>query len=396
MKTCKNCGTNLKDDAVFCTECGTKIENGTEGVPESRKDESLMKIKEILKNKKVVTMSIIAVIAVIAIIAFAMNSVKAIKISDYYEVKFSGGNKFGYAAVDIDYDELEYAICEKLNYSVDSMKYWDIVDAVEGKGIKVSITPNENLKNGDEVEVKVEVANENMIKGIKLKGFSEKIKVEGLTEYREITDEELFKDIEVVYTHFSPYLEVKVLNHSKDNFLSTVYYNVERSGNIENGDTITIEAVWDDSIAESSQCYVSGTGKKEVKVEGQGEFLLNKEDITEDMLNQIKQQIETDYNNSYEEQAFIGIKEIYLIDATNVSYEKNHLYVLMDVEPDKYGNGHFHHVSYHNITVTDGKVLLGECFTNPLFNFTDDANDFKKKIERSRADYKAVINLLGE
>lgn len=396
MKTCKNCGTNLKDDAVFCTECGTKIENGTEGVPESRKDESLMKIKEILKNKKIVTMSIIAVIAVIAIIAFTMNSAKAIKISDYYEVKFSGGNKFGYAAVDIDYDELEYAICEKLNYSVDSMKYWDIVDAVEGKGIKVSITPNENLKNGDEVEVKVEVANENMIKGIKLKGFSEKIKVEGLTEYREITDEELFKDIEVVYTEYSPYLEVKVLNRSNDNFLSTIHYNVEISGNIANGDTITIAALWDDSIAESNQCYVTGTGKKEIKVDGQGEYILNKEDITEDMLNQITQQIETDYNNSYEKQAFIKIKEIYLIDATNGSFEKNLLYVLMEVEPDKYGKGNWYYGSYNNITVTDGKVHLGECYSNPLFNFSDDASDFEEKIERYREDYKAVINLLGE
>ena len=96
MKTCKNCGTNLKDDAVFCTECGTKIRTELKKLcRKAERTNPLMKIKEILKNKKVVTMSIIAVIAVIAIIAFAMNSAKAIKISDYYEVKFS-------AAINLD------------------------------------------------------------------------------------------------------------------------------------------------------------------------------------------------------------------------------------------------------------------------------------------------------
>ena len=69
--------------------------------------------------------------------------------------------------------------------------------------------------------------------------------MEGLEKFKVIKDKDLFKDIEIIYTDYSPYLEVEVENKSKDEFLRTVSYSVDHSGEIANGDTITIEASWD-------------------------------------------------------------------------------------------------------------------------------------------------------
>lgn len=277
------------------------------------------------------------------------------------------------------------------------MEGFAISEMLTGKTVRATVTPNKNLKNGDVVEVEVRVADPNMFEGIKLVGFKEKVKVEGLVDYREVTDKELFQDIELIYTDYSPYLEVEVMNHSEDGFLSSVSYTVENNGKIKNGDTITINASWAESYANEMMCYVSGTGKKEVKVENQAKYILNKDEISEEMLNQLKEKLIEEYKQTYgDKQAFKEIKEITLVDATNSIREKNHMYVLMEVEPDSHGKDQWYDVAYHNVKEIDGEIELGRGWSNPLFNFNNDTSHYDDNVITAKSEYKAVYDLMGE
>lgn len=394
MKTCKKCGKQLKDDAVFCTECGTKVDVKETSAVTSYEGETMNKKPKI--NKKFILIGVVLIAAVIAITAFALNSGKKIKISDYYDIEYTGGNKFGVAEVNIDFEELEFAVCEKVGYSVSSMEGFAISEMLTGKTVRATVTPNENLKNGDMIEVEVKVADPDMIDGVKLVGFKEKVKVEGLVDYREITDEELFADVDINYTGYSPCLEAEITNNSEDGFLSSVNYSIENNGEIKNGDTVVINATWDESFANEMMCYVSGSGKKEVKVEGQAKYILSKDEITEEMMEQIKEQLIADYNETYgSSQAFKEIKGITLVDATGTS-EVNHLYVLMEVEPNSYGKEPWYDVVYHGITEMDGEIDLGKAWSNPLFNFNDDTSNYDDNCLAAKTECNAVYDLLNE
>lgn len=395
MKTCKKCGKQSKDDAIFCAGCGEKIEGEMEMLNKKSKEDTIT--KKIKINKKMILVGTVVIVAIIAIVAVAVSSGEKIKIKDYYNIEYTGGNKFGTAKVDIDFDELEFAVCEKIGYSTSSMEAFAVSEMLTGKTVLATVTPNENLKNGDVVEVEVKVADPNMFDGVKLVGFKEKVKVEGLVDYKEIADEELFQDIEVIYTDYSPYLDVEIMNNSEDGFLSSVTYSVENNGKIKNGDTITINASWDESYANEMMCYVSGTGKKEVKVENQAKYILNKDEISEEMLNQLKEKLIEEYKQTYgDNQAFKEIKGITLVDATNSVTEKNHMYVLMEVEPDSYGDNQWYDVVYHNVKEIDGEIELGRGWSNSLFNFNNDTNNYDDNIIAAKSEYKAVYDLMEE
>lgn len=409
MKKCKNCGTEMKENAKFCTSCGaaleeTKISQDGEGIDEGIKENqtgNTLNLKDKIDKKKNLIFVGIAVLAVIMGLALFISTMKkTIKLSDYYEVTYEGGNGYGKAHVHIKYDELEAAICEIKDISYDGISYWNVVEAVEGY-IEAEISPQENLKNGDNIEVTFDIPNEKFIKGVRIKADSEKVKVEGLETYKEITDEELFKDVEVIFKNYSPFLLASVENKSNDEFLKTVNYSVENSGEISNGDTITIEATWNDSDADKSKYVVVASGKKKIKVEGQEEYILNKEMITDDMLKQIKAKVEEEYTESYSNyNIFKGIKELYLTDSSDSRFEKNTLLVLLELEPSeqdiKYGNDHvYFNCSYYNITARDNKVFLGEMRGNPL-DIETDTEAFEHDLENAKANDKATYNLLGE
>lgn len=407
MKKCKDCGTVLKENAKFCTSCGASLEDvknskneqiNSEGPKTNQMGNSVCLKEKIGKKKNLIFVGIVALVLITGITMFVSTMKKTIKLSDYYEVTYEGGNGFGKARVHMKYEELEAAICEIKDISVDGISYWSVVDAVEGY-IEAEISPQENLKNGDKVEVTFNIPNEKFIKGVKIKADSIKVEVEGLETYKEITDKELFKDIEVTYKKYSPNLLASVENKSNDEFLKTVDYSIKNNGEIANGDTITIEASWNDSDADESKCVVVASGKKKIKVEGQEEYILNKEMITDDMLKQIKEKVEEDYTNAYSSyNKFKGIKEIYLADHSDSKFDKNTLLVLIELEPSEkdiehgYDHVYFNGV-YHDITARNGEVFLGKMRGTPL-DIETDTEAFEHDLENAKANDKATYNLL--
>lgn len=82
MKKCKKCGFEVKDDAVFCTSCGTKLEN----TEEKSENKDMKEIEKKKFNGKMLIPIILGLAVVMIITAFVINKKKTIKLSDYYEM----------------------------------------------------------------------------------------------------------------------------------------------------------------------------------------------------------------------------------------------------------------------------------------------------------------------
>ena len=391
MKKCKKCGFEVKDDAVFCTSCGTKLEN----TEEKSENKDMKEIEKKKFNGKMLIPIILGLAVVMIITAFVINKKKTIKLSDYYEVTYEGGDGFGKAVVDLKYDELGAKVCEINDISIDSIEYYGVMDTLMGDYITVKATPNEELSNGDKIAIEFDIPSKEFIKGVKLTDSSDKVKVEGLEKYKEITDKDLFKDIELIYTNYSPYLEVEVENKSNDPFLQSVTYSVQNSGEIANGDTITIEAQWGEESADANKCIVSGSGKKDVKVEGQAEYILSKDMLTDDMIEQIKVQIEKDYKEkeaswNSDNYKFYEISDICLVDNTNNYGPYNIIQVSIELHSDK---TYFYNGCYKNVSIRDGEIFFGKLEGNSWNVFyTEDS--YNNDIEDYKARAKATFNLM--
>lgn len=404
MKKCEKCGAEMKDNANFCTSCGEVLQEAANEPNEQAKveetkinqTENSMNMQDKMGKKKNLIFVGIAVLVLIAgITMFASTMKKTIKLSDYYEITYEGGNGFGKAYAELKYEELEAAICEIKDFSMDGAGYWSVVEAVEGDYIKVDVTPNENLKNGDKVEVTFDVPNEKFIKGVNLKADSAKVKVEGLEKFKVIKDKDLFKDIEIIYTDYSPYLEVEVENKSKDEFLRTVSYSVDHSGEIANGDTITIEASWDDSIADEHKCTVNASGKQQVKVQGQAEYLLKKDMLTNEVITKIKEQIEADYRAkslNWNKYFFSNIKEAYLVDKTNGVMAINEIYVLIEVKGEE-GEILYYDGRYRDVSIRNGEIYFGD-LDGGRFDVYNTRSVYDDNLENFKVNAKATYNLL--
>lgn len=141
------------------------------------------------------------------------------------------------------------------------------------------------------------------------------------------------------------------------------------------------------------------SGKKKIKVEGQEEYILNKEMITDVMLKQIKEKVEEDYTNAYSSyNKFKGIKEIYLADHSDSQFNKNTLLVLIELKPSEkdieYGYDHvYFNGAYYDITARNGEVFLGNMRGTPL-DIETDTEAFEHDLENAKANDKATYNLL--
>lgn len=76
---CKVCGENLKPDAKFCGNCGTKVEKETDAIPKTEIKKSTepvkpkVKLEETKTSKKQTIIGVIASLAVIGVIITSMS-----------------------------------------------------------------------------------------------------------------------------------------------------------------------------------------------------------------------------------------------------------------------------------------------------------------------------------
>lgn len=322
MKKCNHCQTECMEDAIFCPECGEHLEpemgqektvdtqeTVSEKIPEeSQRDMAEMNLawKEKLdsitgvfkKNWKLVLGAICILVVIVAASVAIKNKKYTINLEDFYEVEFSGANKYGYAMDKFDDSAIMDYILETSDKDDDVSEFSDymIVDWIISN-VDTKMSKSENLKNGDKIKVTFEYPKDAKVKGYRIKGNSMTVEVKGLENYREIDTDELFEGLEVTAEGYSPGLKVHLENTSKDSVLSEVNYVIKQEDTAEqkyyygNGDAIEIGIGNFDFGAYKAVYVGEPTIKYEIK--GYPEVLSSIDNLSEEQIDEIKGNIDT-------------------------------------------------------------------------------------------------------
>ena len=116
------------------------------------------------------------------------------------------------------------------------------------------------------------------------------------------------------------------------------------------------------SIADEHKCTVNASGKQQVKVQGQAEYLLKKDMLTNEVITKIKEQIEADYRAkslNWNKYFFSNIKEAYLVDKTNGVMAINEIYVLIEVKGEE-GEILYYDGRYRDVSIRNGEIYFGD------------------------------------
>ena len=245
---CPKCGKFLDDDEVFCSNCGTKIEDNTDDTvyqpPNDNPDDvpqksyyqaqdtvSAAKVKKPVNKKLLAIIIAVCAVIIIAIIALVISNGRiSAEAYIYDEINFVGYN--GYATVTaadvFDYDGL-MADLGQSNYSgTDSSIINSIVDYSSeyalGGQISVKFDKSENLSNGDEITATISI-NYSMINSLnyekKLTGkdnYTKTYTVSGLEEANAL----------------DPFGVIESVNYDMVSESSSINFNEEYTQDFEN------------------------------------------------------------------------------------------------------------------------------------------------------------------
>lgn len=349
---CKNCGSQLPDNATICPNCGANMAQNsantvnTSNVVNAMPNQNVKQFNN--KNKKVIGIAVGAVaLVVVALILFATKKT-TVNLNKYITVSFSGYDTLGRASYDFDTvafrkdykDKIkikakgkelkELKELEELYSLLSNDDYCDIFLSLCVEG---SLDNNKDLTNGDKVEYKWN-CNDDFAKEyfkVKLKYSDMKFDVEGLEKAKTIDP---FEELDIVYTGISPNGTANIEKNSSDSVVKNLYFSIEPNNNLKNGDTITVKL----NNAENDDYYVENYGvilskkEKEYTVEGLDSYVQSSSEISTDILEKMKKQAEDCFNSqtvSWEDE----------VKVTNINYIGNYF-----LKP-KFADGYY---SYNN------------------------------------------------
>lgn len=170
----------------------------------------------------------------------------------------------------------------------------DLYDAVE-----YSISPSENLSNGDEVVLKIDVDNSVLESyDFKLAGGEKKITVSGLDEIEAFDP---FENVAVNFSGMSPNGTASV-NTSDSNIDISLNYTLDKSSGLKNGDEVTVSISSSSGTDVEEYCMSNGktptATEKKFTVEGLASYAQKIEEIPEDSINKMISQAEDSFKSS--------------------------------------------------------------------------------------------------
>ena len=337
MAFCNNCGAQLPDDSKFCTSCGAKNGEAPQPAPQATpKQESAYSVPNqapVQKEKKPVNKklfiilgaAVAALILIIVVVVVIVNIVKtnqAIKDKtltfkeDYFEVNFDGYDTLG--TVDVYYsDEFEDKAFDALGYTSKSQrkktKAQEALSDLKYEVIDFEISKEEELSNGDEITIKVTIAEDydsklDVVKvnakkkdkkdaDIIIKEIELKYTVEGLDK---ITKYNPFDDLEVETSGSDGDVWVD-WTYVGDEYLSYYDFECDNEYDLSIGDefTITIEDYAVEYLLDNYGVLVTETSKT-FEVESADRYITSAKDVSDDLLTYMQElaveEIEDEYD----------------------------------------------------------------------------------------------------
>lgn len=258
------------------TSSGKNVEKKEKKLKQKKSAEPAKK-KSTVKLAIIIILAVTVLVAVVTTIYYLFFATTTINLSEHLSIKYDGYD--GYATATVDFKS---SLKEEFDESSVYKKF--------KKKAEIEITSDNNgtLKNGDTLEVKVDISKSWLENNkIKLKDRTIEIKVSGVPEPRNVN---LFEDLEYTVTGISPNLSLSVKNTSSDEFISTVYYSLSDSYGLANGDTVTITASYSEYDTQEMGVVVE-SDTFEYTIENQPYYAGKKEDISESVIETLNKEM---------------------------------------------------------------------------------------------------------
>ena len=418
---CPHCGHQLAEDAVFCENCGKKVEpeDQPSSVPEGRESPqpvvqdsggaAAVKISAFLqKNRKFVLIGAAVVIVVIALVLIIAMMPTKINLNDYITVNFSGYDTRGTATFSIDQEAFSQDFSGKISYQGADQTQLFLDDEALCKRllnecVGGSLSKTENLSNGEEIiftwECDDTTANADF--GVSLSYEDLPFTVEGLEQAQTVDP---FADLEIVYRGIAPDGSIdSITNHSSEPYADELRFSAEPSSGLDNGDTITVSIALD--AAGLEDYFLSNYGvlfsetEKTFTVDGLGAYLSALSQIGEDDLTSLTTQGEdvlTSYvAKNWDEIFSLGSMDYlgsYLLTAKDSSrtYRNNILYLLYEVQVNvnaaeagiQESFSYYYAVRFEDLIVTPDGTL-----TVDLSDYSVDSDRFQREYDGRRYSF---------
>lgn len=323
---CTNCGEKLDDDAVFCTQCGTRVipEEASAPVQEQPQASTLdqeaaapqaqvpsptsdfaKKIGDTFKkwiqlakdNKKTTGIIAGAVVIIAAVSIFLATRPTTVKLDKYISVEYSGYNTVGNASTRFDADAFRHDYAGKIKYEggnkmFASLSDEDICSLLLDLHISGKLDKTSGLSNGDSITYQWKCDAEKAKKDfdVKLSCKDLTFSVEGLKEPESVDP---FAELELSYSGFSPNAEVHLKNNSTAPYKYNLNFNIQPSEKLKNGDTITVSLPYLED-EDGKKAFLERYGvaftqtSKTYTVEGLKAYVQALSEVNEDILEQMK------------------------------------------------------------------------------------------------------------
>lgn len=398
---CHNCGSEMSDDALFCEKCGARVEEGTvqnAAVPNNAAQDNSLQYnynaampgagqqpvsggKPINISPKLIIIGALVAVAALAAFIVVKNLKTRIDLEPYITVEYDGYDSMGTARVEFDVKAFSRAYGSKIKYTgSDGLKMFDkdyqpidklIDDCISGK-----LSDNSDLKNGDVIVYQWDCDDELAASDFKAKLVYSDLEftVQGLEEI-DIVDP--FEGIEVTFTGISSEGRAEYKNNSTKSYLSNLYYQIEPSYNLSNGDEVTVTAIdgWGEEYYAENYGIAFSQFEKTYTVEGLNSYISTLSEITESassaMVSQGNDVIRAEIASRWEDYEILeNVQYIgaYLLTAKNMpdSYQKNMYYLIYRISGrDAYPTegqdssfSYYYAIRYDNLILTsDGDVV---------------------------------------
>lgn len=306
-----------------------------------------------LGTKGIIAISAVFLCIVAAITATILlsNRKTLLSLNDYVSIEYDGYDGYGTADVTFDWEALEKKLAEIYGKEdindVKALSKALSLYTLENS-IHYDLDKYDSLSNGDKITLTWSYDNE-LAEKYKLKFEGDK-KTFSVSDLKEVKEIDPFKDLEVTFSGTSPYASVYWEITSEDEIYDYISFDASKDDNLTDGETITITLDTYDSeeyFLSEYGCKFSQTSK-EYTCENVDCYVMNAEDITEDLLETMKKQTKAtiaDYKSSVRSDVTIS----------NVEYAGYYFLVLKDTEDNYWETINKCYVIYSATVKSKGK-----------------------------------------
>lgn len=251
------------------------------------------KIIRILEWTGVVIFILLAIFMVFAgIMAILRTDMDSFDMNKYVTVHYSGFDGKGVAELNFDKAafqedlEVSYAKYEAGLFPI--TKEYTLDDYIDfSQSFETVAKDAENLNNGDEIKVII-TYDEDLADKLnkRIENVEMTAKVSGLEHGHKLSEKELFKDLKFTVEGISPALKVDFENQSKDDFVSKVSYSIkDAKDSYKNGDVLTVEAVFDPSLAVANNIDTGDSAySKTYQIDGFKSYVTDIDQVPQEIL----------------------------------------------------------------------------------------------------------------